>query len=74
MDIEIVQENLGKKLKIGLRSGAFYSGIAKRIQGNCIILYDKYQQMVIVEIAEISSMVNVTDNPRPYGNKNGGGQ
>lgn len=47
---------IGKKVFFSLKSGRKYSGVIKEVTQNFIFLLDKFNEKVVINISEISSL------------------
>lgn len=56
MEEKELRQFLEKKVFINLKSGRFYSGKINSIKNNSVILTDKFGDIVLFDISEISSI------------------
>jgi small nuclear ribonucleoprotein (snRNP)-like protein len=50
------EELIGKKIFIKLKSGSFYNGVVKEVTESFLFVLDKFNEKVIVNISDISSV------------------
>ena len=50
------EEWIGKKVFLKMKSGSFYNGVVKEVTESFIFILDKFNEKVIVNISDISSV------------------
>jgi len=54
--MDVMKKFIGKKVFILLKSGRRYEGIINTTTGDSIVLNDKFNDLVFINVSEISSM------------------